>query len=480
MLLLVWSESFAQDLLLSDPQKVSHKVEEYELLGKTSEGILIHKWGDKYNVLEAYNPDNLRMKWSKEMELRDKKAVVLKIIPLPDELVIIYSLKVKKEVSVYARKVAFDLTPLGEDVLIDRKIKKFGASGFDYFVDVSKNRLFYNILRHDDSFNGLSNIQCFVLNSNLEIIGDRDFAVADEKLKLQETFINTNGHIFLGFAWQTKNLVANKSQFESLELIHFNPFNDQEDVVKMDNLDYELNDVKFEADSRNNRVVVAGFYSEKKADAANGYYYAFMDLATKTISQQHFEPFSDDFLKKVNTANNLKTLKKKQIYDLEVARLLLRNDGGALLIGEAVYTSKENVTRSSFESYYSRQVVQVTNYYHNDLVLLSVNPNGSLFWDNVLKKKQYSEEDAGYFSSVGVMNNRMSLHLLFNEEISFNTNLNNCVLTHQGEYKISSLVNVKELNLMVAPRYGKQLSETEILIPAFNSRNEFLLAKITF
>ena len=128
-----------------------------------------------------------------------------------------------------------------------------------------------------------------------------------------------------------------------------------------------------------------------------GYFYTFVDLEAGQVSQNIFTPFAPEFMQK--TKRDIGAGRDaKNVSHLKVAELVVRRDGGALLHGESYYTDMHRMMRSSFDSYYNnRQYVEVTNYYYDDIVALSINPDGSLFWDEVLKKRQFSEEDEGYF-----------------------------------------------------------------------------------
>ncbi|MEZ4913636.1 MAG: hypothetical protein R2798_06240 [Chitinophagales bacterium] len=42
------------------------------------------------------------------------------------------------------------------------------------------------------------------------------------------------------------------------------------------------------------------------------------------------------------------------------------------------------------------------------------------------------------------------------------------------------MFNAQEYNILLANRHARQISNEEIIIPAFNYRNEFVLTKIKF
>ncbi|MGB0838697.1 MAG: hypothetical protein ACPGXL_01085 [Chitinophagales bacterium] len=478
----IWITGFlvqAQDLTISMPQKVPTKVSEYEIIGKTNEGILVRKWGYKYNELEAYGLYDLKVKWTKEMEFEDKKAKVIEIIPYASEILIFYTVKNKRITSLYARRSTPDLRYLGKDVLLDTIEQTFGGQGFDYFVEKSLNKEHVSILRYNYDFSGLRSINGIVFDKELATIHRQSFGI-EEKAEVKTTFLTNEGKLYIAIVKNERPTTSNKQQFDIVNLVEYNPQTDKKNMVVINKSEeFYLNDIKIKPDNKNQHIVLAGFYAEKqRTDVSNGYFYIFVDMKTKMVSQQYFNHFSDHIFPKINANNRL--VKNKRVYNLEVKDLLLRNDGGALLVGETYHTAEQNATRSTFDSYYSRQERQLLSHYHEDIVLLSINPDGSLLWDNVLKKKQFSEDDDGYFASFGIFNGSQNLNLIFNEEVSYRTNVNSYVLTSSGDYKVANLLNVREYSMMMAPRYGKQLSRQEILIPCFNNRNEFILTKITF
>ncbi|MEZ4886928.1 MAG: hypothetical protein R3E32_19520 [Chitinophagales bacterium] len=479
MLFFLFADLYGQQVVFSRPQRLPTKVTEYEIIGKTNQGLVVHKSGSKYNEMEMYDLATMKLKWSKEMSLGDKKAKVEKIVAYKDELVIVFTIKEKNETVVYVRRTTPELQPLAEDVELDRIVRKFGTYGFDFFVDVSKNKKYINILRHNFDFSGLDNIDCILVNSRLKVLVKKNIPIEDRPNVLDETFLSNEGIIFFGQGANKRTLLNNQPQYESLKLLKYDYRKEELKLILIDQGEHLMNEVDFEVDDKNGKVIIAGFYSVKQASVSDGYLYIDIDLKTDKIGQRTFAPFSAEFTQKIESLKGYRTSKK--VNNLNINELIVRNDGGALIVAESAYSTSRNVTRSAFDTYYnSRRTMEVTNYYNDDIIVLSINPDGSLFWDNVLRKKQYSEDDEGYFSSFGIVNVRSVINLIFNEEITKNTTVNGYVLDAKGDYKIQSLVSVREYDLMMAPQYSKQLSFSEVVLPAFNNRNEFMLAKISF
>ncbi|HRK27727.1 MAG TPA: hypothetical protein PK239_10605 [Chitinophagales bacterium] len=465
----------AQELLFSRPQKLSGKINEYEILGNTDAGLLVHKWGDRYHAIEAYDTQNMALKWTKEIFLPDKKAKVIAIVPYKNELLLFYTVKQKRITYVYARKVSAELHTLMPEIVADTVQKNFGSYGYSYQVAVSKNKSFICLQRFTNDFNGISSAQCILLNRNLEILGKTNIPITNRLLN-KENFLSNDGEVFLLDTQIKRTVGSNNPLYENFKLLRYNFAQGKLSSIVLENGLYLLNDIQFEIDDRNKRIVTAGYYTEKQSGDISGYFYLFIDLVTETVSEQVFQPFSPEIIQRIVRTSVVRS--RDQISNLNARQLITRQDGGALLIGELYYSVQQNMPRATFDSFYARQLG--TSFYYNDVLLLSINPDGSVYWGNVVQKRQSSDDDGGYYSSYGLMNSRTKLYIIYNEDISSSTNLSSYAFDADGNYTVSSLMRVKDYNLMLAPRYARQISADELVIPAFNERNDFLLVKIDY
>ncbi|OWY20846.1 hypothetical protein C7N43_26830 [Sphingobacteriales bacterium UPWRP_1] len=465
----------AQELTFSRPQKVAGKISDYEIIGQTDAGLLVHQWGERYHVIDAYNNKDMSLKWSKELFLPDKKAKVLSVVGYKNELIIFYAVKRKRTTYVYVRKVNADLQQIMPEVVADTIQRNFGSYGFSYQVSVSKNKNFLSLQRINNDFNGVNSVHCVVLNRNLELLGSKNIPI-ENKLLNEDNFISNSGEVFLLDSQTKRTFSTNAPQFEAFKLLRYNFASDKLSTALIEEVAYLLSDIQFEVDDRNGRIVAGGFYNEKQSGDVSGYFYLFIDLATGQVSEKVFTPFSAEILKRVSSNTLIRS--KDQIANLRMREVITRQDGGALLIGELFYTVQQQMPRATFDNFYARQ--QGTSFYYYDILLLCLNPDGSLYWGNVVQKRQISDDDGGYYSSFGLVNNRSNLSLIFNEDISTTTNLSNYTLDVSGKYTMSSLLRAKDYNLMVAPRYCKQVAPDVVVLPAFNERNDFVLLRIDF
>ncbi len=475
MLSTIWSS--AQEITFSKPQRLPTRITDYEIIGKVGNVILIHKWGERYNLLEGYSANTLKLKWTKEFDFGYKNMRVLKMVTLQKDLLVFYAAKQKKHTIVYGQRMTSDLQTLSEQVVLDSIPNKMATYGYDIDIDVSLNRKYIGVRRQNYNFTGLADVDLIVLNRQLERI-QRKKMKPNDKHTIRENMLSNDGRYYIGLVHNQRILSSNADKIDRIHLFEFKAADEEPIEIVIEKGNKHLNDIAFRLDNKNNRIVIGGFYSNKQIDQTSGYFYAFVDLAKQQLNQPLYQPFSKAFLPKLEASMGLKG--KSRVQNLVIKDLILRQDGGVLLLGESFHQNNQRVGFSSFGTSARTSYEEYINFYHEDIIALSIHPTGELFWETILQKKQFSEGDEGYFASFGVTNGRSFLRLLFNEEISYRTHLNSYQLKSDGEYAMKSVVNMRDSNFMVAPQFGKQLSFSEIVLPAFNSRNEFMVARIQF
>jgi hypothetical protein len=105
------------------------------------------------------------------------------------------------------------------------------------------------------------------------------------------------------------------------------------------------------------------------------------------------------------------------ISDTDVRDVILRRDGGALLIAERHHeVQRGTVAGRGFMREGTRLII---DYYYDDMFVWAFNPDGKTHWNSVLHKKQYSQDDEGVFSSYFLHRKAENLHFLFNDEIKY-------------------------------------------------------------
>lgn len=467
--------------MLSQAQKIPPKITEFEIIGNTSEGLLVQKFGPKYNLVECFDKSDLSLKWARELNLKSKKSQIISMLRTGDDLLVFYFLKEGRFYNVYARKVDSKLKVKVKDILVFKTRRRFGEQSFDFKVIHDKSETWFLVQKRYKNSITPYHFDCVWLNQDLEIVDQKEFALEKLDWRFKQMIVRNDGVLYFIQGHIKRTLFSNTNLYDTIRVEEYHPISQKSRTLTIPIETELLNDFIGEWDIYNNQLAFAGFYSHKQTSDLSGYLYfsANFQQTEPTFTKKFFTPFEQDFIKKVSSNTILSP--SNRLRNVEVRDFILRSDGGALLIGEIHNTGSSQSTRPfMFDDRLGNQSSVLMQYFYNDVMVFSINPDGTTHWNELLKKNQYSENDQGYFSSIGVMNSRYSINLLFNEYIARRTNLNNFRIDSEGENTISNIFDASSYKLSMAPRYAKQISPTEIIIPTFNHRNEFVLAKVKY
>ena len=160
--------------------------------------------------------------------------------------------------------------------------------------------------------------------------------------------------------------------------------------------------------------------------------------------------------------------RKKSIRDFYLTEILLRRDGGVLLVSEM---QKEFVRRASYSTmsryggsnYALRGFV---DYYNEDILISSVDPNGEEDWYKILYKKQFSQDDDGAFSSFFIMKTPSRLRILYNDEIKKSNTVSEYLMDPSGKFERNAILNTEYQNLQLRFRDAMQAANNTIVVPS--------------
>ena len=221
-----------------------------------------------------------------------------------------------------------------------------------------------------------------------------------------------------------------------------------------------ITDLTFRVDD-NGDLVCSGFYSDYHLNKILGTYFFRLDTKTKEVVNKSLKEFDYGFLTQNLSAKQLEKAKKSRkasqkigLNSFSLDKLVLRSDGGALLIAEQYFVEEiQRPTNNGFYSpgYYPNTFSNTysTEYYfhYNDIIIVNIQPNGAIEWAARIPKQQISINDDGYYLSYSVSIVRDKIYFIYNDtEDNFNRNERiNQTYTFEGSAK-SSLIAVAEIS----------------------------------
>ncbi len=470
---------YAQDVVLSDAQKLSSKTPNLRILGKNNEGIIIYKFGKDVDIIEAYN-SNLMLKWSQSLNIKQENSNIEEIFLYPDYSLAFFKTQEKNNTVVFAQRLSAKFKGDGQfivmDTLYEAKPDVDARMKIIHSQDKSHVSMYYPVV---GSSGKLDKIRVVGINHEMKLLYRQDIVfpgMEDAFGLVNVKALNNNQLVFL-----FENYNRGKKRFAGEKEYLTYQYDGNTGAISQVNFLFSkpiYGLLRMEVDNVNNKLTVAGFYTDDDRNEALGYFIESWDVENQIIVGQYNQPFGNALLAQVmggdTSSNNLTGLAS-----FKPKELILRFDGGVVLMAESEYTNMESENMPTFMPSAGPNFRTVNVYYFNDIITLSTKPDGTLDWFNVLRKKQISEDDEGFFSSYSILTTDGKLHFVYNEEIFYKTNVNEYVVDANGKAGRNYLFNAGTKELMLAPGIAKQISGRELLIPSFRNRS-IKFVKITF
>lgn len=232
----------------------------------------------------------------------------------------------------------------------------------------------------------------------------------------------------------------------------------------------QLTGATFTFDNLNKRAVVAGFYSDKTNYSSAGIFFSAVNLSNGEIHSSGIQPFAAQFL---NRFLGEKKIDNRELTNYFMDKLILRNDGGAVLVAENYYT-----TTSSYYDYFTRSYITRVNYHYNNVLVVSVNVNGTIDWPQLVNKTQTSTDDNGFYSSYSSLPYQDKIYFVYNDLSGRRNRVQTPYVTNKGEFHNNTLLTESDEAVLV-PKAAKQVDENTVIMPA-ERKGKLCFVKISF
>lgn len=439
----------------------------YQVIGQPREDILLLRDKNNYFEIQAFN-NSLHTSWNKEYEMEEYRSRILEVIPNADGFYVLY--QYKKGGEYFIKQLVFNPAANLVDSLT---VKNLGNSFYvpEYEIVLSENKNIALFLDYDR----YSNFNCFALDlSSMQVIWEEEFELDDfnSSRNLNSIITDNRGNMILILEKENRKSRMQDHHFEIYCTGPNFPGIYRVDIPMGQHLSY---DVVFDWDNLNQQLIGGGLYIDDNMVKANGYYYLRSDLKSNNAVLS-FHPFKLEHEAALVGKPDLD--KTKGVPELNVQEIVLRRDGGIILFTERVRVYERNaaaVTRSSFDRFARYSV----DYYYDDMFVASIHPDGAVHWENVLHKKQYSQDDSAIYSSYFLLKTPTNLRLVFNDEIKNENTISEYILYPMGEAERKSVFSTANQELRIRFRDGIQVASNQMVVPS-ERRGKLKLVRVTY
>ena len=460
----------------------------YVLKGK----IRVSLFGSNTLSLERFD-NNMNPSKSIELELKEKgKDSYLEYVvhlnnrlllfsSFPDQRTKINSLFVQ-EVDKQSLMLNPNKKKLGEINFEGNSKRNSGGYSFRLSQDSSKILVYYNLPYESQQAEKFSFL---VMDNRMNVLWQKEIALPyKDQLFSVETFkVDNYGNVYLlGLLYKDVVKIRRKGeanyQYKILSYVDNGAIANEYSASLTDKF---LTDMQIGV--RNNKdIVCAGFYSESGKTSIRGTFFLSIDANTKEIKTKSFKEFDIDFITQNMTEGQANKAKRKEekgkepeLYQYDLDKLIVRSDGGAMLIGEQYYVKTvTSYTRTGNVS----MPVTTYYYYYNDIIMVNINPDGNIAWATKIPKRQMSVNDGGFYSSYALAINKDKIYFIYNDSpdnLDYNGVGNIKTANVRRQYVTVASVNAKgevkrtplgavNSEVIVRPKVCEQISYSEMIL----------------
>lgn len=437
-------------------------------------------------IIEHYS-SRMKLKYSKKLEGIDRRDVFFNdFFHFNDRLFVIftqYKAKDKQHILFYQEvsKKSGRLVGKGLSLATSNSKARHLQGHFDYEIspDSSKAVILYSEAPRRGfggftSFSTASNkFTVKVLDENFEKVWYKkiDLPYDEELYEHKKIQVDEEGNVYI-LAKIYDKVVRDKKRGKANYKYKIIALRDKgEDKIEYDLFlkDKFISDITFKLNNKTNDIICSGFYSERNSVGIKGAFFFTVDKETKDISRDGIKAFSTDFMS--NFMRERRAKRGGELNGFDMRDIVLRSDGGAVLLAEQFFVRRYEYTNPNGSIDYRY------TYYHNEIIAVNINPDGSIAWNAYIPKFQQSSSPA--FSSFSKAVVKDKIYFIFNERIAKRSPVILATVDAKGKVNMKDLFRNKDVDVVTRPVVCKQISKNEMIVYG-ELRRKYKFGKIIF
>jgi hypothetical protein len=481
----------------TEPEREDSRRTNFDIIGKLNGNFLVYKANRGDDAMCIYD-NEMKLKERVKLGFTPEQVINVDFIAYPDFFYIIYQYQKRNIVHCMAAKLDGNAKTLMEPVELDTTQIGWAASNKIYTTINSddKQRIMVFKINSKNQKNFIFSTRLY--DVDLQLLNKSRMSIPMEERNdfFTDFLLSNDGELVFGkFIRQNSNeYITRYSQF--IKYPDSSNFSVREVALGNKILD----EIKLKVDNTNKRVLVNAFYYKQKRGNIEGLYSLIWDTKGNRMMKELNSLFSDDL--RANAKGTDEGI-KMAFNDYFIKNIIVRKDGGYLVVSESEYTSSRgnafnrwdylgwnnpwmypayNYWSPLYSPFYSPwnrwNSGSVTRYFAENIMVLSYNSDGNVEWSNVIPKSQFDDETDNMVS-YQLMNTGADLHFLFNVFERRVLMLNDQSIDAEGKVSRNPTLKNLDKGYEFMPRYGRQVAARQMIVPCLY-RNYLCFAKIDY
>ncbi len=452
--------------------KDSRKFNQYKVIGADNKSFFVYMSSPKERVIERYSY-GLQQLFSKKLPFTEKDLEIEEVTVEGDHLKVFFSLfnRTSNRHGLFSLDVPFDNSPFAPaQTVFDRQ--QIESPERSLFKVIQEDELgLYAAVHYQEQQQDLpAKLTVKFLSNQLQPVQQAEFSLEDARLvyDVRSMSFDENGNLLMLIHSFDRTLPNSSPDRFKYTLYRTDRYTGTVERVMITGLRDFLNVAGLALDKKNHKILLTGLTSSGTRSSISGAFTATIGSDTFQLERIGFQRFNQDFESKLNSYKSSR--KEKDLADYQVRHVVARSDGGSILVLESEYEQTQ-----TYVTYSQGFPVQqsVTYHYFEEIVLLSLNPDGTIDWNLILPKSQVSVNDL-YLNSFLMVPQRDNLRFIFNEDGRSKTSVLQFTVNSLGEISPRITLSPDLTDAAIIPGDAFILNEKTLLLPGVKRKKRGL------
>lgn len=486
----------AQKISYSEPDRDDIRSMDFEIIGRMNDHFLVYKSERSRYYISVFDND-MKTIDRVSMDFLPDKVLNSDIVAYKDFFYFIYQYQRRNILYCMAAKMDVNGKIIGEPKQLDTTSISFAASNKIYTVLNSEDKQKIAITKINSRNPDLYLVTSSLFTSALEPVYKSQTGIPMPRHSdfLTEFMLDNEG----GLVFVRASGTSQNDNINSLTLITKAAMVDTVSYYDLNLSTNFLDNIRVKVDNINKNYLVTSLFSKTKRGNIDGLYCMLWNKNQQKQVAAGTTVFSDELRSQAKSEGNIRTA----FNDYYVQNIVMRKDGGFVIIAESVYTSTRGNYNNRWDylgspfyspsnfylygspySYYypwgssGLYSTSTNRYYADNIAIMSFDSATSMRWVNVIAKSQY-DDNTDNFLGYGTLNTGSEVHFFFNELTRKTLILTDQSITPDGQLNREPTLHNLDRDYQFMPQFAKQVGSRQVMLPC-QYRNYVLFAKIEF
>jgi hypothetical protein len=494
---LLFDSAAAQKIVYSDYDKDDTRRMNFEIIGKVNDYFLIYKSIRSTQKIAILDNDMKQVALANLNFVPDNDRMInVDFYPYSDFVYMIYQYQRKNIVYCMAVKLDGMGKKMAEVIQLDTTQISFAASNKIYTTLSSEDKSRIMVMKINSRNRRNYIISTLLFDNNLQLLKSSRLSMPMEERNdfLSEFSLDNDGDlVFAKF-----NRSSNDNIGKAAVIVKYA----QVDTFTVQELNIEktyLDEMRIKVDNFNKRYLITSFLYKQRRSNIDGFYFYIWEKGSSNPAVESSIFFTDELKREARGEANM----KMAFNNYFIRNIIIRKDGGFIIGSESYYTTSRFNNWNRWNYIYGAPYYSPLDYYYyypsygsswgfsrwrsnqsvrynaDNITIFSFTRDGNLEWTNVINKSQFSDESDDLISYY-LMNTGNALHFLFTDLEKRTKLLTDISISPDGQLNQNPTLKNLDRGYEFMPKYAKQVSAKQMIIPCLYRSNFICFAKIDY